>query len=323
MTEATANELDERVLGRRWTVRLDAPQGVAARPYASRATAPRAPSSACRVHGGGPCGRGRAPQGPPEGGAAPPVPTRTARAGPTAAARTSAPTSGRAGGSLAVRRSGRPGRRRRPGGPLVAGAGVLFPLCGRHARGEGRRHGAARAAGRPPPRRPAAAPTGTPGSPTAPPPRRCAGRAGPPLRARAAPPPQKKIAQRVIPHDLHPTSLRDELVELGDLFRAYQQRPEPDLALLADLHERRPAPSAAGPTSPATALLRWEARRAEQAAAAIRLQHLQRTGGVPAGDGPAVARLLTAPAQWEHARSVLAYAADHSPLPGRRPGCWC
>ncbi|MFC6981878.1 hypothetical protein [Streptomyces cirratus] len=30
--------------------------------------------------------------------------------------------------------------------------------------------------------------------------------------------PQAKIAQRVIPHDLRPVVLRDELIELGDLF---------------------------------------------------------------------------------------------------------
>ncbi|WP_424860229.1 hypothetical protein [Streptomyces sp. MMS24-I29] len=65
--------------------------------------------------------------------------------------------------------------------------------------------------------------------------------------------------------------------------------------------------------------MRWEARRAEQAAAAARLQHQQRTGNITGGitdnDGPAVTRVLTVPTQWEHARSVLAYAADHSPLP--------
>lgn len=66
----------------------------------------------------------------------------------------------------------------------------------------------------------------------------------PPARSRfPAPhrrlPPQAKIAQRIIPPRLRPVVLRDELVELGDLFRAYQQRDEPDLELLADLHERK------------------------------------------------------------------------------------
>src|SRR5690606_17117286 len=56
--------------------------------------------------------------------------------------------------------------------------------------------------------------------------------------------------------------------------------------------------------------------RAEQAAATARMQHLQRTGQCADDGTPAVARLLTSPTQWEHARSVLAHVADHSPLPG-------
>ncbi|MEU3062922.1 hypothetical protein [Streptomyces subrutilus] len=65
--------------------------------------------------------------------------------------------------------------------------------------------------------------------------------AGPVPVPRTAParrlPPRAKIAQRIIPHDLRPVVLRDELVEPGDLLRAYQQRDEPDPELLADLHE--------------------------------------------------------------------------------------
>ncbi|MEU9623692.1 hypothetical protein [Streptomyces sp. NPDC048155] len=57
-------------------------------------------------------------------------------------------------------------------------------------------------------------------------------------------------------------------------------------------------------------------RRAEQATAAARLQHEQRTGEGAEGSGPAVARLLTGHNQWEQARAVLAYARDHSPRPG-------
>ncbi|WP_435609691.1 hypothetical protein [Streptomyces sp. C10-9-1] len=134
-------------------------------------------------------------------------------------------------------------------------------------------------------------------------------------------PPQAKIAQRVIPHDLRPVALRDELIELGDLFRAYQQRDEPDLALLADLQERKARAFTQWADVTCEGALRWEARRAEQAAAATRLQHQQRTGGIPAGgiagaDGPAVTRLLNVAPQWDHARSVLAHVADHSPLPG-------
>ncbi|MFF7551162.1 hypothetical protein ACFZCU_47360 [Streptomyces canus] len=44
-----------------------------------------------------------------------------------------------------------------------------------------------------------------------------------------------KIAQRIIPHDLEPDVLRLELIDLGDAFRAYQQRTEPNLVLLAEL----------------------------------------------------------------------------------------
>ncbi|MEV7083324.1 hypothetical protein AB0N88_33030 [Streptomyces sp. NPDC093516] len=133
-------------------------------------------------------------------------------------------------------------------------------------------------------------------------------------------PPQAKIAQRVIPHDLRPVALRDELIELGDLFRAYQQRTEPDLALLADLQERKARAFTTWADVTCEGALRWEARRAEQAAAATRLQHQQRTGGITGGstgnDGPAVTRLLTVAPQLDHARSVLAYVADHTPLPG-------
>ncbi len=133
-------------------------------------------------------------------------------------------------------------------------------------------------------------------------------------------PPQAKIAQRVIPHDLRPVTLRDELIELRDLFRAYQQRDQPDLALLADLQERKARAFTTWADVTCDGALRLEARRAEQAAAAARLQHQQRTGNITGGttdnDGPAVTRVLTVPTQWEHARSVLAYAADRSPLPG-------
>ncbi|MEU3607506.1 hypothetical protein AB0E83_18995 [Streptomyces sp. NPDC035033] len=128
-------------------------------------------------------------------------------------------------------------------------------------------------------------------------------------------PPQAKIAQRIIPHDLRPVALRDELIELGNLFRAYQRREEPDLALLADLQERKARAFAEWADTTCDGALRWEARRAEQAAATIRLQHQHRTGDTADG-GPAVTRLLNAPAQWEHARSVFSYVTDHAPLPG-------
>ncbi|MFL4910685.1 hypothetical protein ACJ6WF_48250 [Streptomyces sp. MMS24-I2-30] len=129
-------------------------------------------------------------------------------------------------------------------------------------------------------------------------------------------PPQVKIAQRVIPHDLRPVALRDELIELGDLFRAYQQRTESDLELLADLQERKARAFTTWADVSGEGALRWEARRAEQAAAATRLQHQQRTGGITDNDGLAVTRLLTVAPQWDHARSVLVHVAGHSPLPG-------
>ncbi|MYV65388.1 hypothetical protein GT043_05395 [Streptomyces sp. SID2131] len=125
-----------------------------------------------------------------------------------------------------------------------------------------------------------------------------------------------KIARRFIPHDLRPTALRDELVELGNLFRAYQQRDQPDLELLAGLQERKARAFTAWADATGEDTLRQEGRRAEQAAQAVRLQHRQRTGGTLSSEGPPVPRLLTTPAQWEHARTVLAYAADHAPLPG-------
>ncbi|MFD8376082.1 hypothetical protein ACFV2Z_35905 [Streptomyces sp. NPDC059688] len=129
-----------------------------------------------------------------------------------------------------------------------------------------------------------------------------------------------KIAQRVIPHGLRPVALRDELIELGDLFRTYQQRTEPDLALLADLQERKARAFTTWADVSGIVSLLLEAQRAEQAAVAARFQHQQRTGrtssGIePASKEPAVARLLTVPTQWGHVRSVLAHVADHSPLP--------
>ncbi|WP_198958433.1 hypothetical protein, partial [Amycolatopsis sp. KNN50.9b] len=100
-------------------------------------------------------------------------------------------------------------------------------------------------------------------------------------------PPQAKIAQRVIPHDLRPVALRDELIELGDLFRAYQQRSKPDLALLADLQERKARAFTTWADVTCEGALRWEARRAEQAAATARFQHQQRTGRTSSGPGQA------------------------------------
>ncbi|MEV0122182.1 hypothetical protein AB0I16_11665 [Streptomyces sp. NPDC050703] len=121
-----------------------------------------------------------------------------------------------------------------------------------------------------------------------------------------------KIAQRHVPHDLQPTVLRDELIELGDAFRAYQSTAEPDLARLAGLHERKALAFTTWAEVTGDASLRAEARRAEQAAATALAQHAQRTGEGAEG----VTRLLTGPNQWEHARAVLAHVRDHAPVPG-------
>ncbi|WP_447034881.1 hypothetical protein [Streptomyces sp. DSM 118878] len=122
-----------------------------------------------------------------------------------------------------------------------------------------------------------------------------------------------KIAQRHVPHDLQPTVLRDELIELGDAFRAYQKAAEPDLPQLAGLHERKALAFITWADVTGDESLRAEARRAEQAAAAARAQHVQRTGEDVEG---AVARLLTGPNHWERARAVLSHVRDHAPVPG-------
>ncbi|MFF9572045.1 hypothetical protein [Streptomyces sp. NPDC014685] len=143
---------------------------------------------------------------------------------------------------------------------------------------------------------------------------------GPVPAPRSAPgrrrPRQVKIAQRVIPRTLRPVALRDELVELGGLFRAYQQRDQPDLELLADLHSRKASAFAAWAEATGDPGLRLDAQRAEQAAATVLLQHQQRTGQGTSSDTPAVARLLTRPGQWDCARSVLAHVTETAPLPG-------
>lgn len=125
-----------------------------------------------------------------------------------------------------------------------------------------------------------------------------------------------KIAQRPVPPDLRPVALRDELVDLGNRFRRYQRCTQPDLAVLADLHERKARAFTAWADVTGDRELRTEARRAEQAAATVRMQHRRRTGESTEEDEPAVTRLLTGPTQWEHARAVLAHTARHTPLPG-------
>lgn len=117
-----------------------------------------------------------------------------------------------------------------------------------------------------------------------------------------------KIAQRIVPHDLEPDVLRVELIELGDAFRAYQQSTEPDLALLAELHERKARAFRLWADVSGDGSLRHEATRAEKAAQTTREMHANR------GDEGAVERLLTR-GQAVHARTVLDYAAAHAPHP--------
>ncbi|MEU8963498.1 hypothetical protein AB0C89_17575 [Streptomyces sp. NPDC048491] len=132
---------------------------------------------------------------------------------------------------------------------------------------------------------------------------------------RARPPRDGRIAGHVVPHSLRPIELRDELTELGGLFRAYQQRTEPDLDLLADLQRRKSAAFSGWAEATGDTFLRREAQRAGQAADTARLQHRQRSCRTAEGE-PAVMRVVPGSGMWEHARSVLAHCADHAPLPG-------
>jgi hypothetical protein len=126
-----------------------------------------------------------------------------------------------------------------------------------------------------------------------------------------------KIAQRTVPYDLQPDVLRLELIELGDAFRAYQRRAEPDLALLAQLHERKARAFALWANVTGDGSLRHEAKRAEIAAQTTLDMHANRGG--PVGDTVSrdelvVERLLTR-SQAAHARTVLDYAQTHAPHP--------
>ncbi|WP_329460734.1 hypothetical protein [Streptomyces sp. NBC_01497] len=115
-----------------------------------------------------------------------------------------------------------------------------------------------------------------------------------------------KIAQRTVPHDLKPESLRAELVDLGDAYRAYQQLPESDLAFLADLHARKARAFRLWADVTGDDSLRQEARRAEKAVDTTHGMHVSR------GDGPVGERVLTA-SQADHARAILDYVASHAP----------
>ncbi|WP_328562227.1 hypothetical protein [Streptomyces coelicoflavus] len=123
-----------------------------------------------------------------------------------------------------------------------------------------------------------------------------------------------KIAQRIVPEDLQPDVLRVELTELGDAFRAYQRRPEPDLAVLAELHDRKARAFALWADVTGDTSLREEADRATAAAETTREMDANRHG-VPVGeDGPVIERLLTR-GQGVHARNVLEHVRVDSPLP--------
>ncbi|MGW7688372.1 hypothetical protein ACWGMA_05675 [Streptomyces asiaticus] len=127
-----------------------------------------------------------------------------------------------------------------------------------------------------------------------------------------------KIAQRIVPRDLQPDVLRMELIELGDAFRAYQQRTEPDLALLAGLHERKARAFASWADVSGDGSLRHEAKRAEKAAETTREMHANRGGqsvGDTAGGNQLAAERLLTRQQGVHARTVLDYVAVHAPRP--------
>ncbi|MET9253367.1 hypothetical protein [Streptomyces sp. NPDC003717] len=117
-----------------------------------------------------------------------------------------------------------------------------------------------------------------------------------------------------MPDDLQPEVLRLELTELGDAFRAYQRRPEPDLVVLAELHDRKARAFATWATVTGDASLREEAERAEAAARSTREMNANRLGVMVDGDGPAVERLLTR-TQAGQARGVLEYVRTNAPLP--------
>ncbi|MFD4577280.1 hypothetical protein ACFWNK_33640 [Streptomyces sp. NPDC058417] len=354
MTQAAVGELVERVAGRRWTVRLDA---------AGRG------SAAVRVSCSRPACPGQRYPTAADGRAAAVAHLKAhLRAAP--APRTEAYCACRVQGCrthLPDTDTGRPVRAARRAVPpwRCGGAVVLAVVTDREARWwqvleccarcAAATPGARTAATSQPPapqgaRRPGGAapavPAGGPGTPqfSDRPGTTGAGAGIPAARPAAARrPPEVKIGQRVVPRHLRPIALRDELTELGDLFRAYQQRTEPDLAVLADLHERKARAFTAWAEASGIESLRLDAVRAEKAATAARFQHQQRAGRTPpsrretgsgpvigaptsggesagsgqaAGSGPSVDRLLTVPTQWDHARTVLAHVADHAPLPG-------
>ncbi len=133
-----------------------------------------------------------------------------------------------------------------------------------------------------------------------------------------------KIAQRTIPANLTPSALRDELLALGDEFRAYQSGEVIDLEHLAALHERKAVAFGQWADVAGDVGLRAEASRARDAARTTREMHQARRnrevhlpGPAPAPDADPTTeaavvvkeRLLTA-GQGRAARGVLAYLTD-------------
>jgi hypothetical protein len=126
-----------------------------------------------------------------------------------------------------------------------------------------------------------------------------------------------KIAQRIVPYDLQPDALRLELIELGDAFRAYQQRAEPDLAVLAELHERKARAFRLWADASGDDSLHHEAERAEKAVQSTLEMHANRTGQFPGdtADGAQLVERLLSRQQAVHARIVLDHTAAHAPHP--------
>ncbi|WP_282795406.1 hypothetical protein [Streptomyces sp. CC224B] len=203
-----------------------------------------------------------------------------------------APPPSRGGHAAADRAARKPEEQAAPGNGAAGGMAALFSDCG-------------------------ASPTGTVPAPAGAPARVPQARAVSSASPARRPKRRGKIAQRLVPDDLEPEALRRELTELGDAFRAYQKRPEPDLALLAALHERKARAFALWADVSGDDTLREEAERAEKAAETTREMHENRTGQpADAPDGvPVVERLLTR-TQAAHARAVLDHVAAHTPCPG-------
>ncbi|WP_030906731.1 hypothetical protein [Streptomyces sp. NRRL F-5126] len=167
---------------------------------------------------------------------------------------------------------------------------------------------------------PAGAPTGDSSPAPRPAPVPGARAAAPAGRAPRRPRRWGKIAQRIVPYYLEPEALRLELIDLGDAFRAYQRRPEPDLVLLSGLHDRKARAFAQWADVCGDASLHEDADRAAKAAVTCREMHDNRAGGPLGGllstGEQAAPRLLTR-TQAEHARTVLghlgALAPGHEP----------